>query len=313
MSWLTGLTPAQEWLVTDLLGKDQPRPAVDRDLAASLRQQLEEGVAPFVRELPEGDQIFLNKTALTAITTCDGRYLDHVETPFSWSRAPIVGRLTHKAVELDWHTEATLASDEVVRRAIDEVREESAGVAAWLDDLDDASARILASQVTQLLIEVRDTWPTLPPRAGVRSEQPLRVRLAGGRVALSGTPDVIIGRARADEARMLLVDFKTGIRRPQSERDELRFYGLLATIKYGVPPWRWAAFYLAECAWDAEDATEELLRVTVRRVVDGVERAVALRTAPAGNAELRLHGGSWCRFCSRRPTCPAAPADVPDS
>jgi hypothetical protein len=143
-------------------------------------------------------------------------------------------------------------------------------------------------------------WPVLPSALHVRSEQSVRVELLGGRVVLSGTPDLTMGRVRDERARMLLVDLKTGLRRPDQERQELRFYALLLTLKHGQPPFRWAVHYVAEGAWDAEDYRPELLQTAVRRTLDGIRQAVRLRP---DDAQERLHAGRWCRFCPRRDTC----------
>jgi hypothetical protein len=99
---------------------------------------------------------------------------------------------------------------------------------------------------------------------------------------------------------MLLVDLKTGFRRPDVERQELRFYALLLTLKHGQPPFRWAAHYVAEGAWDVEDFRPELLETAVRRTVDSIDQAVRLGDP---DAQERLRAGRWCRFCPRRDTC----------
>jgi hypothetical protein len=101
------------------------------------------------------------------------------------------------------------------------------------------------------------------------------------------------------------------MRKPLQERQDLRFYGLLSTLKYGVAPWRWATFYVAECAWDLEDSSEELLFTAVDRVADAVRRAVRLRWHRPPEADLRLEPGPPCNWCGRAPTCPAkAQADA---
>lgn len=303
-SWLDDLTPAQDLLVTDLLGRGQARPGVDFGLAARLRARLETSVEPHAEGIPDGEELFLGKTALSALG-CEGRFIDLQDSEFSWSLPIVKGKLGHKALEVDWHTGRQLDTRAASDRAMQALVEEGGSIAEWLDELGETDRQLLLGESAAYVAEFRDTWPLLPAGSNPRLEQPMRVGLAGGRIKLAGTPDLLLGTANKHEARMLLVDFKTGLRRPTMERQDLRFYGLLSTLKYGVAPWRWATFYVAECAWDLEDASEELLSTAVDRVVDAVKRAVRLRWHAPPDDQLVLSAGPACNWCGRRSTCPA--------
>lgn len=304
-------TTAQARIRDELLAWDAPRPRVDPDLALELRARLEEGArAIFERHgLDHGpaasrydDTVWVSKSRLDRLV-CDGLYRGALEEPFAWNPAIAVGTLAHRAIELDHATRRARTPAEVVEHVWDEVAtRQGDSLALFANGMDEIAAASLRQDVEQLLTEHRDVWPPLPSGLHVRSEQSVRVELLGGRVVLSGTPDLTLGRVRDDHARMLLVDLKTGLRRPDAERQELRFYALLLTIKYGQPPFRWAVHYVAEGAWDAEDFRPELLDTAVRRTLDGIEQAVRLREE---DAEERLRTGRWCRFCPRRDTCPA--------
>ncbi len=305
--WLDDLTPSQELLVDDLLGRGQGRPPVDLELARRLRGRLEEAVEPHADGIPDGEDLWLGKTALASLS-CEGRFLDQAESPFAWSLPMVRGKLGHKALEVDWHTGRRLEAPDVAGRALALLRDESSSVAEWLDEQDGPTRDLLLGEAAAHVAEFRDTWPSLPASSSPRLERPMRVRLADGRITLAGTPDLLLGTANRSEARMLLVDFKTGIRKPLQERQDLRFYGLLSTLKYGVAPWRWATFYVAECAWDVEDCSEELLSTAVERIADAVRRAVRLRWHRDPSRELQLAAGPGCQWCGRRPGCPAADA-----
>ena len=71
----------------------------------------------------------------------------------------------------------------------------------------------------------------------------MRVDLCDERIVLRGKYDLALGRAQGTEARVLIVDFKTGDRHG-SHLDDLRYYALLETIRNGVPPFRVATYYL---------------------------------------------------------------------
>ncbi len=281
------------------------------ELRHRLRSRLEEAVEPHADGIPAGEDLWLGKTALTALS-CEGRFLDLQDSSFEWSAPIVKGKLGHKALEVDWHTGRTLPGPEVAHRALAMMRDEGVSMANWLDTLDIPETQMLLGDAAAHVAEFRDTWPPLPAEANPRLERSMRVRLAGGRIVLAGTPDLLLGTANRSEARMLLVDFKTGMRKPMQERQDLRFYGLLSTLKYGVAPWRWATFYVAEGAWDVEDASEELLVTAVERVADAVRRAVRLRWHHDGSRPLELVAGPSCRWCGRRQGCETADAAEAD-
>lgn len=305
--WLDDLTPAQELLVSDLLGRGVDRPPVDLDLARDLRARLEEAVEAHAEGIPDGEDLWLGKTALSALA-CEGRFVDLQDDEFAWSVPMVRGKLSHKALEVDWHVQRSLDTRATAQRAMDLLVDEGGSLGPFLEELDDTDRALLVGEAAAFVSEFRDTWPTLPPGSNARLEQSMRVRLADGRIVLAGTPDLLLGTANAREARMLLVDFKTGMRRPMSERQDLRFYGLLATLKYGVTPWRWATYYVAECAWDAEDCSADLLATAVERVADAVRRAVRLRWHRPADDQLVLSAGPACDWCGRADDCPAKAA-----
>ena len=301
-------TPAHERLVSDLLAWDAPRPLGDPRLRDHLLDELESGLAEVADRVPAGERLFLGKSSLGALV-CDGRYLDQRDSPFSWSTQLAGGKLAHRAIELDHAVRREPPPDEVVAHAWHEAVTVGDSLADWLNGLGPLEASTLRHTTEQRVTDFRDTWPILPAQAHLRLEHRIDATLAGGRVLVRGTPDMTLGGVRDDRCRMLLVDLKTGRRNPLAERQDLRLYALLATLKYGLPPFRWATFYVSEGAWDVEDLDPQLLHGAVRRVVDAARRAVELEYDRPDEGALRLVGGAWCRYCGRRPGCPAAPDD----
>lgn len=298
-------TVAQQRVVDELLGWHDPRPAVPVGYADDLERRLEEAIAPAAARIPSGERLWLSKGSLDALV-CDGRWIDQHQTPFVAHPRMIAGTLTHRAVELDQGSRREALPDQIVTHSWDDLATRPGSYADAMKDTDRLAASAMRHQAAQELIEFRDTFPLLPAAVAVRSEVKLRATLAGGKVVLSGVPDLVIGEARDDLARLLLVDLKTGQRYEAKERQDLRFYAVLATLKYRQFPFRWATFYLAEGAWDAEDHQAELLDGVVRRIGRAVDRLATLTFERPDDEDLQLNGGPQCRFCSRRPDCPAA-------
>lgn len=303
-------TVARARLRDGLLGWGQARPPAPTRLAAELRAELEAGLADLdldraVEGRPDG-RLWITKTRLDRMV-CDGYQLDPKPYEHSWANAR--GTLAHKAIERDWELRATHDPEAVVDRAWQELASDRPGdprsLAAWLNALAGEQAAALRDEVAVLLDGFREVWPPLPG-VEVAAESRVRLRLAGGRVVMFGVPDVVLRSPRRDEyCRTLVVDLKTGRPRSDHDRHELRFYALLTTLAEGRPPFRWATHYVTEGRSEWEDLEPESLRVTVRRVVDGTRQAVRLAQA-AGDDDLRLTGGSWCRFCQREETCEVA-------
>ena len=293
-----------------LLGWGQPRPPVPAGLAARLRAELEAGLEELdldaaTRDRSDGRR-WITKTRLDRLV-CDGYALD--ARPYEHTWANVRGSLVHKAIERDWGRRAHPAA-EVVAAAWRELASDRPGdprsLAAWLNDLDAGDRTQLADEVTVLLAGFREVWPPLQ-RVEVLAEPQIRLRLAGGRIVLFGVPDVVLrSHRRDDRCRTLVVDLKTGRPRSDHDRQQLRFYALLATLDEGRPPFRWATHYVTEGRSEWEDLDPETLRVTVRRVLDGVRQAVRLARASRDERDLRLAGGGWCRFCLREDDCEVA-------
>lgn len=308
---MNDFTVAQQRVVDDLLGWHDERPVVPDGYADELEERLEQAIAPAAARIPAGERLWLSKGSLDALV-CDGRYLDQKETPFEVHPRMIAGTLAHRAVELDQGSRREALPDQIVTHAWDDLATRPGSYGDAMQSTDRLAASALRHQSAQELLEFRDTFPLLPPAVAVRSEVKLRATLAGGSVVLSGVPDLVIGEARDHRARLLLIDLKTGQRYENKERQDLRFYALLATLKYRQFPFRWATFYLAEGDWDAEDHRAELVDGVVRRIGTAIDRLVTLTFDRPDAADLQLNGGPQCRFCTRRPDCPAAVHDQDD-
>jgi hypothetical protein len=298
------LTPVQRKVLDGLLAPG-PRPVADLGVAPRLRAFLEERTEPALSHIPAGDRgLYVNKTALDALH-CDGRYLDRLDTTFSWTPAMVKGTLAHEGIAVDVAGGGSGDPAAVMDYAWGEFASSGRPAGDFLAGLGPVEAEALRGQATQILTEFRETFPPLDPAWHPRVEPELRVGLHERRVVLVGRPDLLIGRATRDRRRMLLIDLKTGQRHHQQDRADMRFYALLATLKYGVAPFRVATFYLAEGEWDHEDVDDEVLDAAARSVVEKVNRAAVLTYDRPDDGLLRLNAGPACRWCGRQPDCPA--------
>lgn len=310
-----GGAAARERLLHELLGWGAPRPPAGERDVADLRDALEAALAELGDDLDVAaasagrQQLVVTKTRLDRLA-CDGWALD--PAPYEHTRANVRGTLAHKALERDLDASRTDPESAVVASAWRELAVRSPGdpssVSAWLNACPPDEGDELRDEVAGLLATFREVWPQLPADAvRLRTEKRIDVHLAGGRVRLQGTPDLIVdSRRRDDRARALVVDFKTGLPRAEHDRHELRFYALLTALATGRMPFRWATFYVTEGRPEAEDLHLPTLEATVRRVAAAVRQAAHLAAVRDGRAEERLTGGLWCRSCLRDGDCDEA-------
>lgn len=295
-------TPAQQRVLDELLAVGAPRPVPDATLAGRLREHLEAELAPVAERIPAGEQLVLNKSRLAALV-CDGRYLDLLEGDFAWTVEMVRGKLAHLAIDLDWFTGRDGDAHELVSRAWADLAARSPSLATFLAELHPVDAAALHHEAVSLVTEFRDLWPALPRSWATRLEASVAASFAGRRIQVRGRPDLILGTARRDRTEVIVIDLKTGWRRPQRDRHDLRLYALLLTLKYGIAPFRVGTYYVTEGAWDVEAVTESTLEAAVRQVVDGA--AHAARLSYGDRQQLDLVPGGHCRWCSLAPECPA--------
>jgi hypothetical protein len=298
------LAPAQRRTLDGLIGTGE-RPVFAPDLVASLRDRIEEAARAFELEEP----LWLGKSNLNDLGRCPGLF-DAVRAgerrPFAFSARFAAGRLAHKAVELEVAGREDRDPHGLVEDAADRLREDGAFRDYWegLDPLRRDETLMDAAKTLELFRS------TLPPLRRLRrelapsTEWHVRVELLGGALVLSGQLDLVLGAAAPAEptrATRLAIDLKTGRAWPEHAED-MRFYALLLTLRFGVPPYRVATLYLDSGEWQAEDVEERMLRRAADRVVEAVRAA----SAAQNGRPLALRPGPYCTWCPRSATCPSA-------
>ncbi len=301
-----GPTPAQHRVLNDLLALGQPRPRFDPDLGQQLRRQMETALAPVADALPVAE-LWIGKRQLGQIHACEAHWrAARDEEGFDWTARTAAGTVVHKAIELSISSRAEAVPMDLVDHAMASLTEDTrrSSPRPWLLTASPLELADLRGRAHDTVVKFQECWPPLKAAWAPRTETSIYAELCAGRVVLAGKVDLVLGVARGDEARSLIVDLKTGRSYP-GHLDDLRFYALVQTLRIGVPPFRVASYYLDTATFHAEDVTVDTLDVAVRRTVDGavkmarlLERAIAAAISP----------GPTCTWCMLRHDCEGSAA-----
>jgi hypothetical protein len=178
------------------------------------------------------------------------------------------------------------------------VDDHQAVLASWIERLPPAEGAQLRVEVERQADGLRRRWPTLDPGWLPRTQESMRVVLAGGGIELSARPDLSIGAPPVDEASVALVEIKSGGRRAE-HRTDLHFYALIEALRSPAPPFVVATYYTRTGELDVDPVTDELLVDAARRTAVGTRRLWDLaRGSTAGRTPNHL-----CRTCVARPDC----------
>jgi RecB family exonuclease len=302
------LTPAQRRTLDQLIGRGPPPPQ-EPALGAQIRQDMEArmvagGLGRAVAHRPDRAEVWLSKNRLNDRERCEGLFrvrLFGEAPPFQHTPRTAGGSLFHKAIEIDVITERRADPATICGRASERLATTDTSFGDYWSRTDPlVRAEVLADAAGRLSL-FRDSFPPLQRRWSPQPELRLRAVLAGGRVVLTGAPDLVLGRTRR-----LVVDFKSGGAWPEHPED-MRFYALLLLLRTGVAPYRVATFFLDSGEWQAEDVTDEILRRAADRVVDASTAALRL----FGGRAPQLSPGRHCGWCPVRSDCPAVMGVVP--
>jgi hypothetical protein len=299
------LTEPQRRTLDQLIGTDA-RPSFPADLPQRLRDRIEDAV----RELELREPLWLGKEKLKDLARCEGKFHAAVlgeAPPFEHSSKSAAGVLLHKAVEIEVGSRAPMDPHAIAELAVGRVLEREERFQLYWDDLAAPAQDELLMEVVRRMTLFQGSFP--PLRALRRelapvSEMKVRAELLGGGLVLSGQIDLVLGLAdqlQPARATRLVIDLKSGGAYPEFAED-MRFYALLLTLRFGVPPYRVASLFLESGSWQSEDVTEELLHHAADRAIAAARSAAAL----INGREAVLTAGVYCAWCPRAPVCPAA-------
>lgn len=275
----------------------------DPAFVAGLHEEATATLHQFAERL-DGGEVFVTKHHLAAIHACEAQFAvpDH---DFEWTPARAVGQVVHRGIGLllSWRGEP--APLDLVDEAIARLAGEDKSISTFLAGLGAGDEADLRGRAGERITKFVECFPPLRREWHPITEAPAQWPVSGP-ILLRARADLILGKPQGDESRKVIIDLKTG--RPHSAHaDDLRFYALVETLVRGVPPVRVASFYLDSGEPVVETVTPVGLRSALRRMLDGVDRIIAVRHE---RAEPSRTPGRTCPWCPLRADCPPGQAHL---
>lgn len=258
MTTATLLSP--ESVLDALRGDRATRPARDTTSALALRAEVERAFDDVLGDASPDVPVLITAASL--------RRNAHTRDLHDSARGRLRGTLV--SVLLRLHVVGTPAG-----RAFDDAlagwRAEgpSPELLAHFEALDADERARLATDVTAHHVTLARALGEVPAEWNARTAQRASLRLAGGRVVVRDTVDLLIGSSHGDVAAVVLLDVTTA---PLGESAEcaLRFHALVETLRTSVVPLRSAVFSSATGELWLRGVDEEMLA----RAVDELVRAL---------------------------------------
>lgn len=296
-----GLTAAQREVFDHLLAVGATRPLSAPALASELAATLQTGCASALERWPEG-RLWFAKSQISSLLRCEGSIPAYAASRAeSYSGAVAVGVVSHRAIQIS-HTHRHLTPAAAVDAAIEASRDDEK-FSNWWDDQSAGLQSDLLCQMISRTVGFLDAFPPLPANWVPRFEESIQAKLGG--LVLSARPDLVLGRPRPDMRQtMFLCDFKSGSLN-DGHLFEARYYALVATLRFGVPPFRSTVFSLASGEWTEPDIDADMLRLTAETVVAAVNSYVDVMLE---RREPTYTPDRWCTWCPARNTCAARAA-----
>jgi hypothetical protein len=290
------LTPAQREVLDLIRVPVEDRPEWPATLRDELDGRLSAELADVARAVPDGEQLWIAKTALDAVHGCEARWQ---ADRFEWSVPTARGRVAHKAIELTIAWKGDPAPQELVAEALGRLAGEDSSLADYLQTCGEAARADLAAQATTVVDGFLTTFPPLTRGFRPTAESPRRWPLLDDRIVLAARFDLTVGVPDGTTAGRVVVELKSGSA-TAAHADDLRFYALMETLVTGVPPLSVVAHYPGGGRPYIEPVTEAVLEAALRRTVAGVRRLAELQF---GQVEARRRPGVACRWCRISTDC----------
>lgn len=294
------LNEAQQRVVSDLGATAEHRPTFPDGLAVGLRAKLSDGLSDAALRLGN-DNLYVTKYLLSQVLGCEPRHLHEHQAPFEWSVPVARGTVAHKAIELSVNWRTTPLAPELVDHAISSLAHDGSPISDYLTHLPEAERAQLRSEAANATQAFLEGFPPLrsnpqwKPAVEVRG----RYEAVTDRITLSGKVDLSLGGPAGDRSGRVFIDLKTG-RRSRNHVDDLRFYALVETVRFGTPPRALASYYLDESRLVVEQVTADVLWSAVARTVDAINTHLAL---VSGRAEPEYRPSLACSWCPLVSSC----------
>jgi hypothetical protein len=276
------LSPAQQRTLEALRRTDEPV-VFDRDLVAELRADAAEAIADLAERLGEGS-LAVNKFNVGEVLSCERHFLE--PGPFAWTPAIACGKVSHRAIELQLNWRGEPSPTELVDDALARLGDEESSFGDWVVALSPGDEADLRSRAIVRVTQFMECFPPLRHTWHPITEAQVRWPVDGS-ILLRAKADIIIGKPAGNESRKVLIDLKSG-RIYDRHREDLRYYALVETLAREVPPRMVASFSLEAGEAVVDEVTPAMLRTSLRRTLDAIERMIELtvegrppRTAPS--------------------------------
>jgi hypothetical protein len=288
----------------------RPRPPADPELAAKIRDTVEQGLASDLASSGAGiaagrpPMLVVTKDRLTRVLACERH---QVVSEFG-EREPTAALACGAIIDVLFRQLVTVGSigdpmvDGLAALRLDDRQRE---LATWIDRMDGGPRDDLRAEVERQVHGLRNRWPDLSPGWLPRTQETMRVGLVEGAVELAARVDLALGGPSVDEASVALVEIKAGARRVE-HRADLHFYALVETLRSLTPPFVVATYYTRTGELDTDPVTAELLAAAARRTLTGTRSLLGL----ADGHEPRPTPNGLCGVCAALPDCDVGRARV---
>jgi len=254
-----GLTPlAGDQLLDVLRGPKTSRQPIDRGLAGGLRAWLND--ACFAARGENPSPLVVTKKLLTG-----GNRGQSTALTYEFVRGALVATLFRLFITSGPSENPFSDACQVL---FSEPQHEA--TAAFLRALPERDRRGLEREIRIHARNLERRWPALSPTWMPRTAVSMATTLDGGRVHLRGMADLAIGVSHREVPSICLVSIRSTPLH-HAHRDELRFLGLIETLRSGVPPFRLATYSTLTGEVLAEAVTEDLLKNTVSATIAAIQ------------------------------------------
>jgi hypothetical protein len=266
-----GYSTAADDVVLSLRGVSSRRPQIDPGLAGGLRDWLEDGLCSlsFDAEAP----LVVTKHLLR-----DAR-AGHAGRPDPTKQATTSAMALGALIDAIFRQFVTIGHiDDPLQDGLDALKIDPrrSEIVDFVYGLTGQELVTFRDELESQTGVIASRWPQLSPAWLPRTQERIAVPLAGGGVILVGVIDLILGAPSTGRASVGIVEVKSGRARIE-DRDDLRFYALLETLRSGAQPFRIGTFYTRTGQFDGEDVDDELLASCVQRIIAALFRAVGSR------------------------------------
>ena len=253
-----GLTPlAGDQLLDVLRGPKTSRHPIDTGLAGGLRAWLNDACFE-----ARGDQV--GTLVVTKKMLTGGTHVRDSRLTYEFVRGAIVATLFRLFITSGPSENPYADACEVLFS-----EPQHHATAAFIAALNERDRRGLEREVRLHARNLERRWPTLTPAWMPRTAVSMATTLHGGQVHLRGMADLALGVSHREMPSICLVSIRSTPLH-HAHRDELRFLGLIETLRSGVPPFRLATYSTLTGEVLAEAVTEDLLKNTVSATISAI-------------------------------------------